>query len=377
MTYSFTVIMLAFFLGFFGVLGVMHFVCDENLSCSEYFFSSFGAITTRAGRLMTQNDLEDADVLLVRSVTRVTPALLKHTPVKFVGSATIGTDHLDLDGLKRAGVTVVNAAGCNAQAVAEYVITAMLTLRPHILEQVVPFRLGIIGLGNVGVRLAHLAQQLGFVVIGCDPWVERSEITQVDLQTLVGQVDAVSVHVPLIRDGEHPTYHLINQEILAAMPTQTMLINSSRGAVVEEAALMADLAQHPRQVVLDVFEHEPEISEALLSKLALATPHIAGYSLEGKVRGTAMIYEQFCQWRGVEVQRKMADVLPVIDSVFRADQPLKTQVLQHLMSMYDIRRDDAALRSCLQDGVVDATAFDHLRKAYPLRREWAAYGASW
>lgn len=353
----------------------MHLVCDENLSGVEYFFSSFGAITTRAGRLLTQDDLIDADALLVRSVTRVNPALLKNTPVRFVGSATIGTDHLDLAGLKQAGICVVNAAGCNAQAVAEYVITAILTLRPQVLQQARPFRLGIVGLGNVGMRLAHLAKQLGFEVVGCDPWVKRDGVQQVEIQHLVSQVDAVSLHVPLVRDGEHATYHLINAQQLAAMPASTMLINSSRGQVIEEAALLADLARQSRQVVLDVFEHEPEISANLLTQLALATPHIAGYSLEGKVRGTAMIYEQFCQWRGIAPHRQMAEILPTVEQMFAPNLPLKAQLLKHLSALYDIRRDDAALRACVRAGKVDATAFDRLRKEYPLRREWASYGA--
>lgn len=353
----------------------MHLVCDENLSCTEYFFSSFGAITTRAGRLITQDDLVDADALLVRSVTRVNPALLQHTPVKFVGSATIGTDHLDLEGLKQAGVHVVNAAGCNAQAVAEYVITAILTLRPEVLHQDPPMRLGIVGLGNVGTRLAALAQQLGMQVLGCDPWVSHDHIPALGLYEVLAQADVVSFHVPLVREGAYPTYHLLNQQAFAAMRPNTMLINSSRGAVVEEAALLADLQQHARPVVLDVFEHEPEISEQLLSLLALATPHIAGYSLEGKVRGTAMIYEQFCQWRGVIRHRDVREVLPVVAQLFDPQVSLNAQLLRHLPHLYDIRRDDAALRACIKQGRVDATAFDRLRKDYPLRREWAAYGA--
>lgn len=353
----------------------MHLVCDENLSCAEYFFSSFGAITTRAGRLITQDDLVDADALLVRSVTRVNPALLQHTPVKFVGSATIGTDHLDLEGLKQAGVHVVNAAGCNAQAVAEYVITAILTLRPEALHQDPPMRLGIVGLGNVGTRLAALAQQLGMQVLGCDPWVSHDHIPALGLYEVLAHADVVSLHVPLVREGAYPTYHLLNAQAFAAMRPDTLLINSSRGAVVEEAALLADLQQHARPVVLDVFEHEPEISEQLLSLLALATPHIAGYSLEGKVRGTAMIYEQFCQWRGVVRHRDMHEVLPVVDRIFQPDLSLNAQLLSHLPDLYDIRRDDAALRACIKQGRVDATAFDRLRKDYPLRREWAAYGA--
>ncbi len=350
----------------------MQCVVDENLAYAEYFFSEH-QVVKKAGRGIQTADLRHAEALLVRSVTQVTSQLLAGTAVGFVGSATIGTDHLDLAGLAQIGVTVANAAGCNAQAVAEYVVTAIVTLRPEVLTAGADFCLGVVGLGNVGQRLARLAGRLGWRVVGYDPLHSPDGIEQVSLATLLATSDAVSLHVPIVKHGDYPTYHLIAAAELALMPTQSLLINSSRGAVVAEADLLADIQRTGRRVVLDVYEHEPRISAQLLAHLALATPHIAGYSLEGKARGTEMVYQAFCKWQGVAPVRHMQEVMPAAPRWFDG-RPLTVQLAELLPQLYDIRRDDAALRACVRDGWVDAASFDRLRRDYPLRREWAAYG---
>jgi erythronate-4-phosphate dehydrogenase len=371
----------------------MHIVADENLSLTEYFFSTFGTLHTYAGRGITADNLVDAEVLLVRSVTKVTPHLLQaasdlsasHKRIGFVGSATIGMDHLDVAGLEASGVTVANAAGCNAQAVAEYVVTAILTLHPERAAQA-GFTLGIVGLGNVGQRLTRLAKRLGWRVIGVDPFVTGDDVEQMTLAEMLPQVDVVSLHVPITRNGKNQTYHLMNKETLALLKQDAMLVNSARGAVVEEAALLNDFAnarakQIPiRSVVIDVFEHEPKISSRLLNDLALATPHIAGYTLEGKARGTEMVYQAFCKWRCEVPTLSLYDVLPPMPQLFQSNKNIIEQLPVMLSILYPIHQDDAALRACLQDDAhasesfVDATNFDRLRKEYPLRREWASYG---
>lgn len=353
----------------------MNIVADENLALTEYFFADFGSIHHMAGRHLGHADVQDAEVLLVRSVTQVNAALLENSKLKFVGSATIGTDHLDQAALAQQQIAWSNAPGCNAQAVAEYVITAILHVHPAALEQK-DFCLGIVGLGNVGTRLAKLAQHLGWEVLAYDPHVQLHDVEQVERNQLLSRADAVSLHVPLVKAGDYPTLHLINAAALAQLKPQAILINSSRGPVVEEAALIADIQQTGRAVVLDVFEHEPQISAQLLNLLRLATPHIAGYSLEGKARGTQMIYEAFCQSIAVPANKKIEDQLPTATQYFTAGQSLQQILKQHLVDIYDIARDDAQLRACLKDGFVDQVAFDRLRKDYPLRREWSAHGGA-
>lgn len=351
----------------------MKIVADENLAFTEYFFSEYGEIHQAAGRTLTHDDVKESDVLLVRSVTKVNEALIGNTALQFVGSATIGTDHLDIEALEKHQIAWSNAAGCNAQAVAEYVITALLHLNVSLIDQNKTFTLGIIGLGNVGSRLAYMAILLGWHVIGYDPFVKCNYIQQVELEKLLKTADAITTHVPLTKVGEYPTYHLINAEALAMMKPEAILINSARGAVVEEAALIDDIKKTQRKVVLDVFEHEPEISQQLLDLISIVTPHIAGYSLEGKARGTQMIYEAFCKNFDYAAHKKFESQLPACEQYFYGNN-IKQTLKKYLTEIYDIQRDDDNLRACLKDGKVDQKAFDYLRKTYPLRREWAAHG---
>lgn len=351
----------------------MNIVADENLAFTDYFFAEFGNIQQQAGRTLTHADVENADTLLVRSVTKVNAALIENSTLKFIGSATIGTDHLDINAIEKQGVAWSNAAGCNAQAVAEYVITALLHLNPSLINQNDQFTLGIIGLGNVGSRLAYMAKLLGWNVIGHDPFVQREMIKQIELSELLKSADAITTHIPLTQTGEHPTYHLINAATLAQMKPEAILINSARGAVVAEDDLIADILKTQRKVVLDVFEHEPEISAELLNVISLVTPHIAGYSLEGKARGTQMIYEAFCKTFQYSANKKFETQLPSCEQFFYGNS-IKQTLKDYLSEIYNISRDDANLRETLKDGKVDQKAFDYLRKNYPLRREWAAHG---
>ena len=351
----------------------MKIVADENLAFTEYFFAEFGDIHQAAGRSLSHDDVKDAAALLVRSVTKVNAQLIENTPLKFVGIATIGTDHLDISAIEAQQIAWSNAAGCNAQAVAEYVITALLKLNPTLLSQNNQFTLGIIGLGNVGSRLAYMAKLLGWNVIAYDPFVQHHDIQQIELEELLKNSDAITTHVPLTKSGEYPTYHLINEHALSLMKSNAILINSARGPVVSETALIADIQKNKRQVVLDVFEHEPEISQQLLDLVTIVTPHIAGYSLEGKARGTQMIYEAFCKTFDYPAHKKFESQLPACDQYFYGNS-IKQTLKEHLTDIYDISRDDQNLRACLKDGKVDQKAFDYLRKTYPLRREWAAHG---
>lgn len=343
-------------------------LADENLEYSEYFF---GQVQSKAGRKITAQDVIDKNVLLVRSVTAVNENLLANSAVQFVGSATIGTDHLDIEYLDKHHITWTNAQGCNAQAVAEYVITALYQVKPDVLDR--PMTLGIVGLGNVGSRLAKLAKLLGWQVKGYDPFKQLAGIDNVDFQTIL-QCDAISIHVPLTKTGAYPTYHLLNELAFAQMRKDSILINSARGEVVQEQALLKNIAQTGRQVVLDVFEYEPNIQQEIIDAVTLVTPHIAGYSLEGKARGTEMIYRAFCQHFALTAEKSINDLLPSCEQLLNNEQDLNTQLKQHLAQIYPILRDDKNLRQAIKHGKMSADDFDALRKNYPLRREWSAYG---
>ncbi|MDN5892169.1 MAG: 4-phosphoerythronate dehydrogenase, partial [Psychrobacter sp.] len=334
---------------------------------------------TVAGRDINAQLLADLqpDMLLIRSVTPVDEALLANNDsVKFVGSATIGTDHVDQDYLAARNITFANAAGCSKHSVAQYVVTAILNLRPQYWQQsITPLTLGIIGIGNIGSTLAQYASDLGWQILGYDPLLPSSDINNASLEQVLSQSDVVSLHVPLTdKKGEdktsngsdYPTRHLINAESLAMMSPHTMLINSARGPVVNADDLEADINSTKRQVVLDVFEHEPQVAESLLAKLAIATPHIAGYTVEGKLRGTQIIYDALCEKLDVTPTQTMHNLLTL--NMF-----LWSELKAHpdrLIKFYDIMRDDAALRNKTVNGQVRGADFDQLRRDYRLRREW-------
>lgn len=368
-------------------------IADSNIASLDEFFntSTLGQATgqtinivTVAGRDITAALLADVqpEVLLIRSVTSVNEALLAdNKSVRFVGSATIGTDHVDQNYLMSREITFANAAGCSKHSVAQYVLTAILTLRPQYWQQSIT--LGIIGLGNIGSTLAQYASDLGWQVLGYDPLLLPSDINNASLEQVLSQSDVVSLHVPLtdkkdadVKDAgyisndsgctHYPTRHLIDASTLAMMPSHTILINSARGPVIHASDLEADIERTERQVVLDVFEHEPQISERLLSKLAIATPHIAGYTLEGKLRGTQIVYDALCEKLEVIPTQSMGALLPL--NMFLWSE-LKTHP-NRLIKFYDIMQDDAALRSRVVNGHVNGTDFDRLRRDYHLRREW-------
>ena len=362
-------------------------VADSNIASLNEFFnvSTLGQETKRtvkifavAGRDINAQLLAELqpDVLLIRSVTPVGAALLAdNNSVKFVGSATIGTDHVDQDYLAARNITFANAAGCSKHSVAQYVLTAILTLRPQYWQpSIPPVTLGIIGLGNIGSTLAQYAHDLGWQVLGYDPLLPASNINNASFAQVISQSDVISLHVPLTdkkdntnpNGSDYPTRYLIDNNALDVMPADTLLINSARGAVINAHELAADIERTGRQVVLDVFEHEPEISESLLSKLAIATPHIAGYTVEGKLRGTQIIYDALCEKLAVTPAQSMHTLLPL--NMFLWSE-LKAHP-ERLIKFYDIMQDDAALRSKLADGQVKGADFDQLRRDYHLRREW-------
>ena len=355
----------------------MLIVADENIPLLDSFFGDIGEIRRVSGRSMSNEDVRDADIVLVRSVTRVNRELLEGSRVRFVGTTTIGTDHVDLDWLEAAGIRFSAAPGCNANSVAEYVLSVLsLHAERRGLADWSQLSVGIVGVGNVGGELAHKLERLGFDVRLCDPpRADREEDDQefVSLEEAM-KCDVVSLHTPLTREGDHPTLHMIGNAELETLGANQLLINAGRGEVIDSSALLARLEQgNAPVVVLDVWEQEPRIHPELVDRVWLATPHIAGYSLEGKVQGTEMIYQALSQFLGLPVRKKAGQFLPepALSKIsFTSSAEEEDAIRIALRACYDPRRDDAKLRNTMAGSPEErGAAFDRLRRDYPVRRE--------
>lgn len=350
----------------------MLIVADRNIPQVQEAFAGIGEVRLREGRGLKAADLRDADILLVRSVTPVSASLLEGSRIRFVGSATIGTDHVDRDYLRSSGIHFAYAPGTNALAVAEYVLAALLALH----EGKPPGPVGIIGYGNTGSALARLLDVLEIDYRLNDPPLQQSGARGAAGFVPIAEIQRcpiISLHVPLTRGGTCPTFHLVDAAFLDELSPGALLINTSRGAVADNAALAARLRAGGLRAVLDVWEGEPAISNELLERVILGTPHIAGYSVEGRLEGTQRMYEAVCgflrikpAWR-YRVQPPLQPVLATHRQGFAAVRNLVAQA-------YDIRRDDAELRALLPLSAEQrAGGFDRLRRDYPPRREFAAF----
>ena len=298
--------------------------------------------------------------------------------MRFVGSATIGFDHVDRDYLQSRAIGFATAPGSNATSAAEYVVSALLALGEREGFRLAGRTVGIVGCGNVGSRVRERLAALGCdCLINDPPLRERGGHDEfVGLDDIL-QADIISMHVPLERSGRHPTRHLFDEAVLRRLKPGAVLINTSRGAVVDNAALDALLAtRRDLRVVLDVWEGEPAIDMRLLEKVSLGTAHIAGYSLDGKLRGTEMIYRAACNYLGCAPRWDAAAVLPAENTLDLRDLPGGDdfgRVRAAVFHAYDIRLDDERLRELLRLPPDDRPAgFDRLRKEYPVRREFAA-----
>ncbi|AVX90232.1 4-phosphoerythronate dehydrogenase PdxB [Pseudomonas sp. VE 196-7] len=353
----------------------MLIVADENIPLLDAFFAGFGEIRRVPGRAIDRATVEQADVLLVRSVTNVNRALLEGSKVRFVGTCTIGTDHLDLDYFTEAGITWSSAPGCNARGVVDYVLGSLMTLAEIEGVELPQRTYGVIGAGEVGGRLIKVLKGLGWNVKVCDPPRQAVEGGDyVSLEQIIEQCDVISLHTPLTRTGAGATWHLFDEPRLQQLKPGTWLINAARGPVVDNAALRtALLAREDLQAVLDVWEAEPEVDVDLAELCVLATPHIAGYSLDGKQRGTAQIYQAYCEFIGQTPSIQLSDLLPapwLSEVTLHADSDPAWALAMLCRGVYDPRRDDADFRRSLVGNVAEQrAAFDVLRKQYPVRRE--------
>jgi erythronate-4-phosphate dehydrogenase len=327
---------------------------------------------------MDADAVRDAEMLLVRSVTRVDQGLLEGSRVRFVGTATIGTDHIDTAWLREAGIAFASAPGSNANSVAEYIVAALLVLADWRGFRFADKALGIIGHGNVGKRVERKARALGLEVALNDPPLAREtgDAKYRPLDEVLERCDILTFHVPLTREGEDATFEMLNGPFFDRVKTGTVILNTSRGRVAHGPDLRAALEDgRVGACVLDVWPGEPDIDLELLANLALGTPHIAGYSFDGKVNGTQMLHEAACAFLGGEARWDPAALLPPPDRhevEVPGDRPdFESTLRDAVLPVYDIRRDDDALRGIIRTPAAERPAyFDRLRKEYPRRREF-------
>ena len=355
-------------------------IVNKHTPYAEQVFGSIGNVIGLASSEFTREAVMHAEALIVRSETRVSQKLLEGTSVRFVGTVTVGTDHVDLDYLRERNIGFAHAPGSNAQSVAEYILSALLTLAVRRNFSLREKTLGVVGVGHIGSKVVRIAESLGMRVMQYDPPLARKTkgtqfVTMEELLT----ADILTLHVPLTTTGPDRTYHMFDEHMLRSMKPGAILINSSRGSVVETKAVKKVLKENLlSDVVLDVWENEPTIDTDLLSAVSIGTPHIAGYSLDGKLNAVQMIYRELCGFlhRTPEVDvfdMVNADPLPAIDADGE-DQTLERSVKRIIDPVYDIGIDDTSFRTISTLPERERPEyFSSLRSSYRIRRECSQY----
>lgn len=385
----------------------MRIAVDEQIPGAGDLFGELGDVRLFAGRTVTPSDVADADALVVRSVTQVGAQLLENSRVRFVGTTTSGTDHVDTTYLASRSIAFADAAGSNARPVAEYVLTAILLLADRHGFDPRDTTLGVVGVGRIGLIVAAWAESLGMTVLRCDPPLAEARGVVSGLRSadrpwpsihwstpaqLLAASDIITLHVPLTFDGPHKTAEMVNAAWLGAMRPGAFLINTSRGAVVSEPALRdARVAGRLGGVVLDVWLNEPRIDASLVARCEIATPHIAGQSIEAKRRAARMIRQALDAWLRRQADTTIdptgsADDGPASARLCSADPPRTTttqdggaggprptprDALTAMLKACDIAGPGSQLRNAAKRGAV-ATAFDTIRSQCGTRREFAA-----
>ena len=366
---------------------MLRIVADQDIVAAEAAFGPLGQLTLLPASAITPAMVAASDVLLVRSVTQVGEEFARLPNLRFVGTATIGTDHLDVAALRAAGIAVHHAPGSNADSVVEYVIAALLHLAASRGEALRGRVVGLVGCGSIGSRLACRLPALGCAALRNDPPLaaqaerEGRPHEYLPLAHVLEAADVVSLHVPYTRTGPNPTHHLVGAAELERLRTHAWLLNTARGAVVANAPLRSALEQGAiGAAVLDVWEHEPLLDRELMARAALATPHIAGHSFDGKLNGTTMLHDALV--RAFELQSRWdaeAAAAPLagdrlllqLPAAPAADAVAETRWLHALVQqLYPIAADDYRTRGALAGLPAErvAAAFQALRREYPRRR---------
>ena len=356
----------------------MQIIADHQITCVVDYFSSLGDVRLVDSREINSELIAEADILLVRSVTPVDSRLLEKSKIKYVASATSGIDHVDTQYLENNRIGFAHAPGSNARSVAEYVLSCLFIWADQSETSLLKKKIGIIGHGYIGKCLHELLKVMGIHCLINDPPLkaETHDEKYCDLDKVLS-ADIITLHVPYDDEGEYPTNHLVNSEFLEKLNKTALLINTSRGEVVDEAALLDYMAENDEiTVILDVWKNEPLINTKLLEKVYVGTPHIAGYSLDGKINATRMLYLQACEYFSrdkinADVQTCPAPGHQNLSAGCSLDEIelIKFAVLGH----YDVRRDSLALKTMLDvEKSRRGDFFDRLRRNYPVRREFPA-----
>lgn len=352
----------------------MKIVCDNKIPFLHGAFEPYAEVVYLPGAETTPEVVRDANAIVTRTRTICNEALLKGSSVKAIATATIGFDHIDTSWCEAAGIAWSNAPGCNSWSVKQYISSVLAVLAGRHGLRLETLTLGVVGVGNVGSKVAEVGRAFGMRVLLNDPPRERAEGPgpYVGLDTLLAESDIMTLHVPLTRGGEDATWHLFDASRIAQMRPSQILINSSRGPVVDNAALRDALKRRAlKAAVLDVWEGEPDIDPELAGLLDIATPHIAGYSADGKANGTTMSVRYLAGRLALPLTDWTASGIPApeqplefsLDATGKAAQEVLTEAILYT---YDVRRDSDALRSSLG-------SFERLRGDYPVRREPSAF----
>ena len=351
----------------------MKIVVDENIPLGKEAFGTIGEVVLCAGRAIDNSVVKNADALVVRSITKVNESLLENTSIKFVGTATIGTDHIDQEYLAEKNIAFSSAAGCNSYSVVEYVFSAITYFAEKYNFDISKKSIGVVGYGNIGTKVIKVADALGMTSVINDPPLER----ETDNNTFSSLEDAlacdiVTFHVPLNKNGIDKTVHLLNENNIGLIKDGAILINASRGPVISNKVLKERLLENNNiYTVLDVWETEPNFDSELFQLVEIGTPHIAGYSFEGKVNGTTMIYEALSNF--LKLEKTWKPLLNKVKENFVAiekNESVLSVLIKLFNKSYNVMDDDAQMRKCVDypDGR-KSECFDSLRKKYRKRRE--------
>lgn len=353
----------------------MKIVIDEKIPYIKGVFEPWADVVYSPGRAIDTRMVADADALIVRTRTKCDRHLLEGSKVKIVASATIGFDHLDTAWLEKAGIRWVNAPGCNSGSVMQYITAALFLLSSKHSLDLPSLTLGVVGVGNVGSKVVRAAKAIGMKVLQNDPPRQRREGGKefLPLEILLAESDILSLHVPLTLEGEDMTWHLVNSAPLARLKRNCILINTSRGEVVDNTALRVALEERVlSDAVLDVWEGEPETDRRLVELVGVATPHIAGYSVDGKANATVNSVREVSAVLNIPLHDWLPGSLPqpsepVIDLTQCTDTRSPADIVaQAVRHTYPLEEDDRLFRS-------DPGKFEYLRDNYSIRREFGSY----